>query len=102
MKLTDVVSQIRTETKIEVKKAREAGKVASDNKAESTDTVALSAGSREVQKMRQIIDETPSVRADRVETLRRQIENGEYQVDSRDIADKMLASFMADEGIMGK
>lgn len=101
MKLTDVVSQIRTENKIEVKKARDAEKAGS-SAVKSADTVALSSGSKEVQKMREIIEKTPSVRADRVEALKRQVENGEYHVDARDIADKMLESFMADEGIMGK
>ncbi len=101
MKLTDVVSQIRTETKTEVKKAREAETVGS-SKASATDTVALSTGSKEVQQMRQIIDDTPDVRADRVEALKSQVESGEYQVDSRDIADKMLSSLMVDEGILGK
>ncbi len=101
MKLTDVVSQIRTETKIEVKKARENAEVAS-SKGAAADTVALSPESKEVQQMRQIIKDTPAVRADKVAALKEQVESGEYQVAATDIADKMLESFMADEGILGK
>jgi len=101
MKLTDVVSQIRTETKIEVKKARESAEVASSKEA-ATDTVAISPESKEVQQMRQIIKDTPAVRAEKVAALKEQVENGDYRVEATDIADKMLASFMADEGILGK
>ena len=100
MKLTDVISQIRKDNKIEVKKTKDAEKSAPTS-LEVTDKVELSASSKEVQKMRNIIRDTPSVRAEKVETLKRQIENGEYKVDGHSVADKMIESLMADQGLLG-
>ena len=97
MKLTDVISQVRTDTKVEVKKAQKADQASA---GEATgDKVEISNGTKDMQKMREILANTPSVRTEMVATLKRQIENGEYQVPSHQIADKMLSSWLADEGI---
>lgn len=101
MKLTDVLSQVRTETKVEVKKAKETQQAqAPAGEATSSDTVEISTGTQDMQKMREILADTPSVRTEMVATLKRQIENGEYQVPSQEIADKMMSSILADEGIL--
>ncbi len=102
MKLTDLISHIRTDNKIEVKKTREAAKSAETSPTVSADSVQISAGSKEVLKMQEIVKNTPSVRTEMVAELKRQVENGEYHVDSTQIADKMLESWLADEGIIGK
>lgn len=100
MKLTDLISQVRTETKIEAKKARPAEQAKAPAGEAASDRVDISTGTQDMQKMREILANTPSVRTEMVATLKRQIENGEYQVPSQEIADKMLSSFLADEGIL--
>ena len=100
MKLTDVISQVRTDTKIEVKKAREAQQAQAPAGEATSDKVEISTGTQDMQKMREILANTPSVRTEMVATLKRQIENGEYQVPSQEIADKMMSSILADEGIL--
>lgn len=100
MKLTDMISQVRTDTKIEVKKAREAEQTQAPAGAAASDKVEISTGTQDMQKMRQILANTPSVRSEMVATLKRQIESGEYEVPSQEIADKMLSSVLADEGIL--
>ncbi len=49
--------------------------------------------------MKNIIQETPSVRMDRVQALKQQIEGGEYQVDPYRVADKMLMNLLSESGI---
>ena len=101
MKLTEVISHIRMDNKIEVKKTRESGKLAETIPLVPADSVQISAGSKEVLKMQEIVKNSPSVRTEMVDELKRQVENGEYQVSGTQIADKMLESWLADEGILG-
>ncbi len=96
MKLTSIQPQIKTE-KVEVKKP--AGKSpAAESSAPVTpaDRVELSAGSAEVQKMREILDQTPEIREDRIRELKNKIERGEYRVDPYAVADKLLRSLLQD------
>ncbi len=98
MKLTDVISQIRTDNKIGIKKTRQV-----ENNVESTasasDTVDLSSSSRDVQKMKEILEQSPQTRTDLIKSLKAQIEAGTYHVDSRDIADKMMDEFLPENQI---
>ena len=102
MKLTSVYphSKARTESKVEVKKGndtRAEGKSAeAAAPAGASDKVVLSSNSRDVGKIREIIESTPAVRAERIEEIKGQIERGEYQVDPNDVADKMLMSLLTD------
>lgn len=95
MKVTDALQQIRTDNKVEVKKSRKAEEAGGPGTA-PTDKVELSSGSRDVQKMQEILAETPPIRTELVESLKQQIEKGEYQVDSRDIADKMMETLLSE------
>ena len=99
MKLTDVISQIRTDNKIEVKKTRQMENGSKATVSSSPDTVDLSSGSKDVQKMQEILNQTPSVRTELIESLKAQIEGGTYNVDSRDIADKMMDEFLSENQI---
>ena len=96
MKLTDAISQIRADNKIEVKKTRKPEGGAESAGASGADTVDLSSSSRDVQKMKEILAQTPAMRMEMIETLKKQIDEGTYQVDSRDIADKMMDELLAE------
>ncbi|MDH3392472.1 MAG: flagellar biosynthesis anti-sigma factor FlgM [Desulfobulbaceae bacterium] len=97
MKLTGLIPQIKTDNKIQ-----KSGNVASEKAVVKTsvavggDRVELSSGSRDVLKMQEILQETPEVRKEKVEEFKRQIEEGTYQVDSRQVADKMMWSLLSD------
>jgi negative regulator of flagellin synthesis FlgM len=54
------------------------------------DTVNISDAAKEIQEVRNQLDAIPDVRAEKVEQLKSQIENGTYEVKSEEIADKML------------
>ena len=55
-----------------------------------TDTVNISDAAKEIQEVREELDNIPDVRADKVEQLKNQIENGTYEIKSEEIAEKML------------
>ncbi|MBU0675103.1 MAG: flagellar biosynthesis anti-sigma factor FlgM [Proteobacteria bacterium] len=102
MKLTNVYPQMKTKTqsKPEVKRSSENG---SGNRAQpanassaSTDRVELSPESRDIQTIRSILDETPAIRSERVDVIKDLIARGEYTIDPKDIANKMLESFLND------
>jgi flagellar biosynthesis anti-sigma factor FlgM len=61
----------------------------SEGAGETSETMRL------MELAQQIINETPDVRAERVAALKRAIEEGEYQVDSRQLANIILAKILA-------
>ncbi|MFH1020852.1 MAG: flagellar biosynthesis anti-sigma factor FlgM, partial [Pseudomonadota bacterium] len=95
MKLTGIFPPIKTE-KVQVKKSEGSAVARADEIAAPTDRVVLSAGSQEVQKARDIIEQTPEVRADRVQALKEEIARGEYQVDPYRLADRMMDSLLSE------
>ena len=100
MKITDAVSQLKTDNKIDVKKAKTEAVSQSGAASEAADRVELSSGSRDVLKMQEILQSTPSERAELIEELRAQIESGEYSVDSVKIAEKMLLNLMSEQSYL--
>ena len=95
MKLTGIFPPIKTE-KVQVKKTEGSAAAQADSTALPTDRVVLSAGSLDVQKVRDILEQTPEVRADRVQALKDEIARGEYQVDPSRLADKMMGSLLSE------
>lgn len=101
MKITDAVSQLKTDNKINVKKSK-AEEVDRSSATEGTDRVELSSGSRDAMKMNEILQSTPPERAEMVEELRAQIERGEYSVDSREVAGKMLLNLLSEQSFLNE
>ncbi len=96
MKASDAISQIRTDNKVEAKKAQKSDEVSSAGAA-PTDKVQLSSGSKDVQKMKEILNQTPEMRMEMIESLKQEINAGTYKVDSREIADRMLDDLLSSE-----
>ncbi len=59
---------------------------------QESDKVDTSSSSRLFNQALRAVKESPDVRADKVEAIRKSIEDGTYRVDSEAIADKMLSS----------
>jgi negative regulator of flagellin synthesis FlgM len=97
MKVTDTISQIRADNQVEMKKTRRADAGSASAGPSAADKVDLSSTSRDVQKMKEILEQTPPMRMEMIESLKRQIDEGTYQVDARDIADKMLADLLSED-----
>jgi negative regulator of flagellin synthesis FlgM len=64
--------------------------------AVATEKVDLSAKARDFQRIRQILDQTPDVRQDKVAELKGRIESGNYVVDSGKVAAKMVGEHLID------
>ncbi len=60
------------------------------------DHIYISEQSREFLRVRQLVDQLPDVRIDRVNKLAEQIDNGTYQVSGDKIADAMIRKNMVD------
>lgn len=56
----------------------------------SKDRVDLSVRSKEMQKIYDVLQTTPDVRAEKVAQYKKSIEDGNYRVSPDDLADKML------------
>ena len=61
-----------------------------------TERVDLSTKAKDIQQIKQILDQTPDVRKDKVQELKRQIDNGSYTVHADKIAEKMVGESLID------
>ena len=61
-----------------------------DNTAAKTDTVVISDAAKRIQEARALLDEIPDVREDKVADLRKQIQNGTYEINAEKTAEKLL------------
>jgi negative regulator of flagellin synthesis FlgM len=55
-----------------------------------SDQVHLSGKAKQLDELKQVIHEMPEIRTDKVEALKKAIQEGSYQVDSLKVAGKML------------
>jgi negative regulator of flagellin synthesis FlgM len=69
---------------------------AAQNQLPTEDKVDLSSQSKEMKKIADALAATPDVRAEKVEALKKQVESGQYQVNSDAVAEKMLKEFLFD------
>jgi len=58
--------------------------------------VSISTESRDAGMMRGIINDLPDIREDKVQELKARIENGTYEVNSEDIAKKIVSESLID------
>jgi len=66
------------------------------NGLSSEDRVDLSAESREIKKIHDVLATTPEVRTERVEALKKLVESGQYEVNSGTLAEKMIKDFLSE------
>lgn len=69
-------------------------KVEEKNQSGQDTIVNLSTASKEAQTAREVIASEPDVREDKVAELKKRIESGNYTVDNKAVADKMVDSFI--------
>lgn len=62
-----------------------------------SDTFVLSGRAQELQFAKDQVLKSPETRADKIGELKKQIDEGNYQVPAGDIAQKMLGRFVVDE-----
>jgi len=62
----------------------------------ATERVDLSAKAKEFQQIKQIVDQTPDVRLDKVNELKDLVQSGNYTVDSGKVAAKIMGQSLID------
>jgi negative regulator of flagellin synthesis FlgM len=62
-----------------------------------SDRLEISARSREISHLNELIQSTPDVREEKVEQVRQQIESGTYNVKAEKIAGKIIGGNLLDE-----
>ena len=69
-------------------------KVEGRNQSQQDTIVNLSTASKETQTAREIIASEPDVREDKVSELKKRIESGNYTIDNKAVADKIVDAFI--------
>jgi negative regulator of flagellin synthesis FlgM len=69
-------------------------KVQGNDQARQDTIVNLSTASKEAQMAKKIVASEPDIRQDKVSELKQRIESGNYTVDHKAVADKLVDSFM--------
>jgi flagellar biosynthesis anti-sigma factor FlgM len=69
----------------------------SGGSASDSDRLELSARSREISHLNELIQSTPDIRESRVNQIQSEIENGTYNVKAEKIAAKILKGNLLDE-----
>jgi len=66
------------------------------NEPSSLDKVELSAKSKEIKKINDVVEMTPDVRAEKVSELKTMIQEGRYKVDNEALAGKRIKESILD------
>ena len=82
-KPSDKVSEIRKNQEID-------NKDNANKTDDSKDRISLSGKAKEINELKRLISEMPDIRADRVDALRKAIDSGDYNIDAKKIAQRML------------
>jgi len=60
------------------------------------DKVEISSQSRDLKKIQDILAQTPDIRSEKVATIKKAIEEGRYQVNAENIAQKMIQEVLVE------
>lgn len=74
-------------------KTKKAGNVANTSSVGTKDEVSFSTFGRDLQSAKAALAHTPDIREDKVNTLKKSIQDGSYQVDGESFANKLLAAY---------
>lgn len=62
----------------------------------ATEKVDLSSRAKDIQRVKQLLNQLPDVREARVQELKSQIDSGRYTIDTGKVADKMVSEALID------
>lgn len=99
MKINDIkglgVEQLATQQADKVGASQ--GKTPTPTAGGEVDVIHLSQESRLMQKAGEVVAETPEVRAEKVAPLQEAVEQGTYQVDTRKVANSLIADLILEK-----
>ena len=82
------------EAKEEASSSRKRSTTSGSEGAGGSEKVLLSDEAKDIHKAREVIASDPEIRMDKVAEIKAKIESGDYHVDSKEIADKMLKDIL--------
>ncbi len=82
--------------KVEKEKLPEGQNVVGKNQSEQDTIVELSSSLKEAQLINKVSSSEPDIREDKVSALKEKVDSGNYQVDSKAVADKLVDAFIDD------
>jgi negative regulator of flagellin synthesis FlgM len=74
----------------EVTRTKSSEDVDHSNEVAASDRVELSSQARDIQRARQVAQDAPEIRADKVEAARRAVQSGNLNLKGEDLAEKLL------------
>jgi negative regulator of flagellin synthesis FlgM len=83
--------------KVQNKKASEVLQNGKDPDGVKNDNVILSPKAKELNEAEKILSTCPDINEEKVAQIKKQIEEGTYQIDSKKIAEKILKDTLLDE-----
>lgn len=95
-----IISSKQVQSILKVYSENKAAKSASPDKTTSVqrrDEVVLSSVAKEFGPMLQALKNMPDVREDKVKEISAKMQSGNYTIDGREVADKMIGRAMADK-----
>lgn len=82
---------VKPKTGAKTGETREApGQPGRTNQKTGSDQIEISGVVQEISRISELVRATPDIRADRVEAVKEAIDSGNYQIDSRKVAEKLL------------
>ena len=85
------VNQVQEKNKVDPSKEKP------EKSAVKADTVVISDAAKRIQEAKVQLDELPDVREDKVAQLKKQIENGTYEVNAEKTADKLIKEHLIND-----
>ena len=73
-----------------VSRTKPSENVDNSNEVAASDKVELSSHARDIQRAREVVQDAPEIRADKVEAARRALQSGDLNLEGRDLAEKLL------------
>ncbi|HHY16587.1 MAG TPA: flagellar biosynthesis anti-sigma factor FlgM [Firmicutes bacterium] len=95
-----MISRTQIDQVLKVYKTEKTFKVVSGEKGLSRsrqDGIRLSFTGQDVERIKELVNKQPDIRQDRVDPLLKEVEKGEYSVDPKSIADKLVGRLLVDK-----
>ena len=86
------IQKYQSDVKTGIDRAKEPAKKTTDQADSPVDNVQLSEQSHEIVRIKEAVETAPEIRQDKVDAVKARLADGSYEVDSEEVADRILTS----------
>jgi len=86
------IQKYQSEVKTGIDRAGEPAKKTVDQTDSPADNVQLSEWSQEIVRIKEVVEAAPEIRQDKVDAVKARLAEGAYEVDSEEVANRILSS----------